>query len=81
MKAARLHGSKDIRIDNVAAPASPAEDEVVLRVRAVGLCGSDLHMYKDARIGDTVFSSPLVLGHEFMGEIAALGGSSRDGNH
>ena len=81
MKAARLHSSKDIRIDEVGAPTSPAEGEVLLRVKAVGICGSDLHMYKDARIGDTAFSSPLVLGHEFMGEVAALGGDALGGDH
>ena len=81
MRAARLHGSKDIRLDEVSAPGSPAEGEVLLRVRAVGLCGSDLHMFKDVRIGNTEFSSPLVLGHEFMGEVAALGGGALGGDH
>ena len=81
MRAARLHGAREIRLDEVSAPGSPAEGEVLLRVRAVGLCGSDLHMFKDARIGDTEFSSPLVLGHEFMGEVAALGGGALGGDH
>ena len=81
MRAARLHGAREIRLDEVSAPGSPAEGEVLLRVRAVGLCGSDLHMFKDARIGDTEFSSPLVLGHEFMGEVAALGGGALGGDY
>lgn len=79
MKAARLHGPTDIRIDDIDAPAAPGPGDVLLRVGAVGICGSDLHMYADGRIGDTVFSSPLVLGHEFMGEILAVGADARDG--
>ncbi|MEJ2641606.1 MAG: alcohol dehydrogenase catalytic domain-containing protein, partial [Desulfosarcinaceae bacterium] len=46
-----------------------AEDEVVLRVAAVGLCGSDLHWYEAAGIGDARLDRPLVLGHEFAGII------------
>jgi L-iditol 2-dehydrogenase len=72
MKAARLHGPRDIRLDDVPCPV-PAEGQVLVRVRAVGLCGSDLHYYTDGRIGDTVMSEPLILGHEFAGTIAELG--------
>jgi NADPH:quinone reductase-like Zn-dependent oxidoreductase len=43
----------------------------MLRVTAVGLCGSDLHWFEEAGIGDARLSRPLVLGHEFAGVIAA----------
>jgi L-iditol 2-dehydrogenase len=46
-----------------------AEDEVLLRVTAVGLCGSDVHWYEEAGIGDARLDRPLVLGHEFAGII------------
>jgi L-iditol 2-dehydrogenase len=46
---------------------------VLVRVKATGLCGSDLHSYRDARIGDTLIESPLILGHEFAGVIEAVG--------
>ena len=72
MKAARLYGPRDIRLDDLPCPA-PAEGQVLVRVRAVGLCGSDLHYYTDGRIGDTVMSEPLILGHEFAGTIEAIG--------
>ncbi|MDZ4770978.1 MAG: alcohol dehydrogenase catalytic domain-containing protein [Chloroflexota bacterium] len=81
MKAARLYAARDIRIDDLAEPPSPGGGEVLLRVRAVGICGSDLHIYADGRIGDTRFDSPLVLGHEFMGEVAAVGADAWDGDH
>jgi L-iditol 2-dehydrogenase len=47
---------------------------------ATCICGSDLHSYKDARIGDSVVQSPLVLGHEFAGVVEAVGPGSFDGN-
>lgn len=50
---------------------SPAEDEVLLKVAACGICGSDLHMTEKPEIFG--ISSGFVLGHEFAGEIAALG--------
>ena len=45
----------------------PSQGEVLVRVRATGICGSDLHTYLDGRIGDTVLEAPLILGHEFAG--------------
>lgn len=79
MKAARLHGPKDIRIDTLDTPPAPGMGDVLIKVKAVGICGSDLHMYQDARIGDTEIPSPMVLGHEFMGEVVAVGAAAVDG--
>ena len=61
-------GCTDLHLMDVPAPACGA-DEVVLKVRAAGICGSDLHIYK----GDFTFPLPLVMGHEFCGEIVELG--------
>jgi L-iditol 2-dehydrogenase len=80
MKAARLHGARDLRIETVAEPPVPGPGQVMIKVGAVGICGSDLHMYADGRIGDTVFASPLVIGHEFMGTVLAVGDNARDGH-
>ncbi|MCB9450376.1 MAG: alcohol dehydrogenase catalytic domain-containing protein [Anaerolineaceae bacterium] len=80
MKAARLHGPRDIRVEEVEHPAAPGTGDILLRVKAVGICGSDLHMYLDGRIGDTEFLSPMVIGHEFMGEVVEVGEGSLDGN-
>lgn len=80
MLAARLYGPNDMRIEEIEAPGEPGPNQVLLKVTAVGICGSDLHNYEDARIGDTVVQEPLVLGHEFGGEILAVGPDARDGN-
>jgi L-iditol 2-dehydrogenase len=47
----------------------PAEGEVLVRVTAVGLCGSDAHWYEEAGIGDATLDDGLILGHEFAGVI------------
>lgn len=79
MKAARLHGPHDVRVENIQTPPQPQAGEILLRVKAVGICGSDLHMYEDGRIGNIVYETPLVLGHEFMGEVVAVGDNAKDG--
>ncbi len=70
MRTARLHGAGDIRITDEPAPeAGPGE--VLVRVTAVGICGSDLHWYDQSGIGDAHLERPLVLGHEAAGVIAS----------
>src|SRR3954451_15763103 len=51
----------------------PGPREVLVEISAVGVCGSDVHYYEHGRIGDFVVESPLVLGHESAGRVAALG--------
>ena len=68
MIALRLHDRHDLRLHEEPVP-TPGEDEVLVRVTAVGLCGSDLHWFDEGRIGDVVLTQPLVLGHEFVGVI------------
>jgi L-iditol 2-dehydrogenase len=56
----------------------PGEREVLVEVRSVGVCGSDVHYYEEGRIGDFVVRAPLVLGHEASGTVAGHGpGASR----
>lgn len=71
--AVRLHGPSDLRVETVAHPGAPAEGEVLLRITATGVCGSDLHPYETGSIGSTVLNAPLVLGHEFAGVVEAVG--------
>ena len=54
-------------------PPAPGPGEVLVRVRAVGVCGSDLHWYYDGRIGRKLVSYPQLLGHEAAGEVSAAG--------
>ncbi len=68
MKVLRLHGPDDLRLHSEKDPR-PESDEVLLNVTAVGLCGSDLQWLDHATIGDSKISSPLVLGHEFAGQV------------
>jgi L-iditol 2-dehydrogenase len=68
MIAARLHGVRDIRTHAEAIPVAGAGEELV-RVTAVGLCGSDLHWFTEAGIGDARLTRPVVPGHEFAGVI------------
>ena len=68
MKTARLHAPGDIRLHYEPDP-TPADAEEVVRVTAVGLCGSDRHWFTEGSIGDAILSHPLVLGHEVAGMI------------
>ena len=71
--AARLHGPRKLVVERVVHPGAPGPGQVLLRVKATGICGSDLHSYVDARIGDTGVKAPLILGHEFSGVVEAVG--------
>ncbi len=52
---------------------TPSPDEVLVKVTAVGVCGSDVHFFHEGRLGDWVVEEPLVLGHESGGVIVAVG--------
>ena len=68
MKAAVLHDVRDIRVEEVKKPEI-AEDEVLIEVKAAGICGTDLHFYK----GEWKVDMPIIPGHEFSGVIAEVG--------
>lgn len=69
MKSVRLHAAQDLRLHDEPLP-TPQRDEALIHVKAIGVCGSDLHWYNEAGIGDSKLHHPLVLGHEFAGVIA-----------
>jgi L-iditol 2-dehydrogenase len=66
MKSVRLHAVGDLQFHNEPVPVA-GDGEQVLRVKAVGVCGSDLHWFSEGGIGDAQLAHPLVLGHEFAG--------------
>lgn len=68
MRAARLHGIRDLRLHDEPAPTL-LNGHSLVRVTAVGLCGSDLHWYSEGGIGDARLAEPLVVGHEFAGVV------------
>jgi L-iditol 2-dehydrogenase len=80
MTAVTLHGPADLRVEQIPHPGAPEAGQVLLRIKTVGVCGSDLHNYKDGRIGAAVVTSPLILGHEFAGRIEAVGQNAIGGN-
>ncbi len=69
MRAARLQAPGDLRVGEEPEPAAGAGMSLV-RVTAVGICGSDLHWWDEGAIGDATLAHPLVLGHEGAGVIA-----------
>src|ERR1700753_4311675 len=69
MRAARLYRAADLRVDEEPTPEAAAGQSLV-RVTAVGICGSDLHWYSEGAIGDAKIARPLVPGHEGTGEVA-----------
>jgi len=76
MRAAVLHGAGDLRMEDVAVPR-PAAGDVLVRVSANGICGSDLHFFERGRLGPYVVDRPYVPGHEACGTVvrAASDGS------
>ena len=70
--AAVLHGIGDLRVEEHPMP-TPGPNEVVVEIRSVGICGSDVHYYEHGRIGDYVVNSPMVLGHESSGVVVDRG--------
>ncbi|RZN09807.1 alcohol dehydrogenase [Bradyrhizobium genosp. SA-3] len=67
MRAAVLQDIRDIRILDIPEPRPVAEDDVIVRVKAVGVCGSDLHSYLEGGTTGPARVRPFVLGHEFSG--------------
>jgi L-iditol 2-dehydrogenase len=72
MRAARLHGARDLRLEDIPRPTA-RPGEVLLQVASVGICGSDAHYYLEGGIGDQVVSAPFVPGHEFSAWVADPG--------
>lgn len=74
MKAAVWHGSNDIRIEEIPKPEIK-DDEVLIRVKATGICGSEAHAYSGVSKRRT---PPLIMGHEFTGEVTEVGEKGED---
>src|SRR5687768_17588678 len=69
MKAARIHGPRSVTYDTVDDPIIQEDRDVILKVTATAICGSDLHIYS----GGLPQPRPMVLGHEFMGIVEEVG--------
>ena len=73
MKAAQYLGPKKIVLKNVPKPKIKS-DEILMQTKSVGICGTDLHIYK----GGMKVPIPLIQGHEFSGIVAEVGSQVRD---
>ncbi|GAB3552090.1 NAD(P)-dependent alcohol dehydrogenase [Arthrobacter tumbae] len=72
MRASLLRKQGDVGLETLPVPAL-GDDQVLVQVVAVGVCGSDVHYYEHGRIGPYVVDHPLILGHELSGRIVAVG--------
>ncbi|HEX2584758.1 MAG TPA: zinc-dependent alcohol dehydrogenase [Steroidobacteraceae bacterium] len=70
MRALTYHGAHDVRVESVPDPLLLADDDIILRVTATAICGSDLHLYRGKVPG---LKDGDVLGHEFMGVVEETG--------
>lgn len=72
MKAVKWFGPRDMRVVEMERP-HPAPHEALVRVRSVGVCGSDMHYYLEGAIGVQRLTNPVILGHEYSGVVEEVG--------
>lgn len=72
MRAYVLHGIRDLRLEQ-REERKPGPNELKIAVKRAGICGSDIQYFNHFQIGNFIPQAPLVLGHEFSGEIVELG--------
>jgi len=71
-RAAVLRKINDLALESRPMP-SPKPHEVVVAMKSVGICGSDVHYWVEGRIGDFILNSPMVVGHESAGQVVEVG--------
>jgi len=72
-RAAVLMKQGELVIKDIPMPTAPKPKQVVIQMKAVGICGSDVHYWVHGRIGDFVVKKPMVIGHECAGQVVAVG--------
>lgn len=73
MKAVHLVAPRKMEVVELAEPPGPGAGEVLVRMKGIGICGSDLHYYLDGKVGNHGLDYPAILGHEPVGEVVATG--------
>lgn len=76
-RASVLGADLTLRLEERPVPI-PGPGEVLVQVRSVGVCGSDIHYFEHGRIADFIVEGPLVLGHESSGTVVAVGDGVED---
>lgn len=74
--AAVLEKTDVMGLKEVPMPPAPGANEVIVKMKAVGICGSDVHYWTHGAIGDFIVKAPMIIGHESAGEIVAVGPGS-----
>ncbi|MEW6340607.1 MAG: L-idonate 5-dehydrogenase [Pseudomonadota bacterium] len=77
MHALVIHAPLDLRIEDIPTP-EPEAGQLLIRVRAGGICGSDLHYFNHGGFGTVRIKEPMVLGHEVSGVVAGAGSGVTD---
>lgn len=77
MKAAFLTGPRKMEVREAPSPRIQREDQVLLAVAEVGVCGSDVHTYRQGQIGGQVAQYPWIVGHECAGVVRRIGAEAR----
>ena len=72
MKAQVLTGIGQMEMREVAKPAIVNDDDVLLKIEVVGVCGSDVHYYETGKIGSQVVEYPYIVGHECAATVEAI---------
>jgi L-iditol 2-dehydrogenase len=72
MKTAIIYGPRDLRVEDVAIPEI-GPDDVLVQVKASGICGSDVHRYLGTDYGRNHWKYPMNSGHEYCGDVAQVG--------
>jgi L-iditol 2-dehydrogenase len=75
MKAAYLVEKGKVDILDAPKPEIKKENEALVKIKSVGICGSDIHYYKEGKIGDQIVNTQIILGHEAAGEVVETGKS------
>jgi L-iditol 2-dehydrogenase len=73
MKAALLTGIRQFEIRQVPEPKISKDTDVLIRIKTVGVCGSDIHYYTTGRIGSQIIQFPFIVGHEAAGLVEQTG--------
>jgi L-iditol 2-dehydrogenase len=73
MKAMALIGKEQIQLIDVPKPKIQLESDVLIKVKTVGICGSDIHYYTTGRIGSQIVNYPFIVGHEGAGIVEEIG--------
>ena len=73
MKAMKLTGIRQMEMMDVPTPSILKDHDVLIRMKTLGVCGSDIHYYVSGKIGSQVVEYPFTVGHEGAGQVEAVG--------